>query len=344
MNQLRIASLAAAAALGGCILAASAQAQTTLRFNNWLPPTHSILVGVINPWIEQVEEATEGRVQIELTDSSLGAPPRQFDIVVDGIVDVALGIVGYTPGRFKVMHLTDLPLISDSGTARSVATWRVYNEYLEPVGEFEDVVLMSVFASTPGSIMTSQKAITDLASYEGVKLRTGGGMMEDMNQALGGVNVSAPAGQIYELVSSGVADGALMGGEGYDSFQLKGLINYVTVVPGGLYSAGWYIIMNKDAWNGISPEDQEAIMSVSGEHLARLAGGVFDAAEAAGRKNWEADGVQVTVADEAFMEEVRALAQPLIDEWVAAANAEGIDGEAALKAYHEEVEKVESSN
>jgi TRAP-type C4-dicarboxylate transport system substrate-binding protein len=344
MNQLRIASLSAAAALGGCLLVASAQAQTMLRFNNWLPPTHSHLVGVINPWIEQVEEATGGRVQIELTDSSLGAPPRQFDLVAEGIVDVALGIVGYTPGRFKVMHITDLPLISDSGEARSVATWRVYNEHLKPVGEFDDVVLMSVYASTPGSILTRDDPITDIESYAGMKLRTGGGMMEDINQALGGVNVSAPAGQIYELVSSGVADGALMGGEGYDSFKLEGLINYATVVPGGLYSAGWYIIMNKDAWAKISPEDQEAIMSVSGEQLARLAGAAFDAAEEAGQANWEKDGVQVTVADEKFMEEVRARAQPLLDGWVAAANAEGVDGEAAFAMYREEVKKFEMEN
>jgi TRAP-type C4-dicarboxylate transport system substrate-binding protein len=332
MNPRTFASLAAATALGTGLLVATASAQTALRFNNWLPPNHSI----------QVDKATEGRVKIAMTDSSLGAPPRQFDIVEEGIVDVALGIVGYTPGRFKVMHISDLPLVSDSGTARSVAMWRVYEKHIKPADEFKGVELMSVFASTPGSIMTSEKPVRNLAEYNGVKLRTGGGMMEDMNQALGGVNVSAPAGQIYELVSTGVADGALMGGEGYNSFKLKGLIKYSTVVPGGLYSAGWYIIMNRDAWARISAADQKAIMEVSGEALAIMGGTVFDDAEKAGQEAWKTDGVQVTIADDAFMKEIRDRADVLLNGWVEAANAQGIDGKAALAMYNEEARKFDT--
>jgi TRAP-type C4-dicarboxylate transport system substrate-binding protein len=192
--------------------------------------------------------------------------------------------------------------------------------------------------------MTRDKPVSSVADMEGLKLRTGGGMMEDVSQALGAVNVSAPAGQLYELVSSGVADGAFMGGEGYDSFGLKGLINYVTLVPGGLYASGWYVIMNKDSWAKISPEDQAAIMEVSGEKLAILAGSQFDAAEEAGREHMKQDGVNFTVADEAFMSEIEERTKFLEDEWLAAAAAEGVDGQAALDMFKKEAKDYEMAN
>lgn len=334
MKQRLIALLAAA--LTGALMATAADAQTVLRLNNWLPPGHSQLVGVLQPWAKQVGEATKGRVKVVLTDTSLGAPQRQYDLAADGIADITLGIVGYTPGRFKLPPMVDLPLISESGEARAVALWRVHKKYFEKANEFKDVVLLGMYGSTPGSIMTTKQPVTDLASYAGKKFRTGGGLMEDVNQALGGVNVSVPAGQIYEVMSQGVADGALMGGEGYDSFKLKGLVKYFTTVPGGMYSAGWYIVMNKAAWAKLSKEDQDAILSVSGENIARLGGGTFDKAEAAGRKNMAADGVTITVANDAFLKAITEKTAFLRQKWIADAKALGVDGEAALKMFENE--------
>ncbi|MGH6926157.1 MAG: TRAP transporter substrate-binding protein [Propylenella sp.] len=341
MKQRILVSLAVASALAGGLFAGTANAETVLRWNNWLPPGHSQLVGVMTPWFKQVEEATKGSVKIVPTDSSLGAPPRQYDLAIDGVADVVLGISGYTPGRFKLVPIAELPLLSESGEARGVALWRVYKKYFEQANEFSDVVLLGLYSGTPGSIMTGKKPVATLADYNGLKMRVGGGMMNEVNQALGGVNVAVPAGQIYELLSQGVADGTLMGGEGYDSFKLTKVVNYVTTVPGGMYGSVWYIAMNKAAFEKLSKEEQDAIMSVSGESIASLGGGVFDAAEKVGREHMKADGVQFTVADEAFIGAIRDSTKFLTDQWLADAQTLGVDGPAALAMYQEETKKLD---
>ncbi|MGE3148206.1 MAG: TRAP transporter substrate-binding protein [Pseudorhodoplanes sp.] len=318
----------------------ASRAETVLRMNNWLPPGHSQLVGVLQPWAKSVGEATRGRVKVVLTDTSLGAPPRQYDLAVDGIADVTLAIGDYTPGRFKLTPVGDLPLISEFSEPRAVATWRTYKKFFEKADEFKGVQLMGIYHSAPGSILTTREPVTDLASYKGKKMRVGGGVMDEVNVALGGVSVSAPANSMYQILQQGVADGALIGGEGYNSFKLSGLIKYATRVPGGMYASDWYIVMNKATWNKLPKEDQDAIMSVSGEAIARLGGGTFDKAEAVGRDQWIKDGMKVIVASPEFQKTIFDKTAFIKDQWVKQAAAMGIDGAAAL-AYEIEQAKAE---
>lgn len=338
MSLRTIRATAAAVVFASAALAASPSlAQTILRMNNWLPPGHSQFEQVMKPWVESVKEATGGRVEIQFTDASLGAPPRQFDLAVDGIADVVISIGGYTPGRFPLLEIAELPFISENAEATSIALWNLHNELFAEKGEFRDVELLGLYSQGSVLPMTTARAgaITDLASWAGKKLRVGGGIVTDINSSLGGVNVSAPANEVYEMLSTGIADGTLLPPEAYPSFNLSGTIAHLTEIPGGFASSAWFVAMNKDAWARISPEDQEAIRNVSGEALARLGGGVFDAVNAAGTEKMKADGVQIHTLDDASLAEVKDRLAYLEEKWIAAAQAKGIDGVAALKTLRD---------
>src|SRR4030095_14012089 len=79
-----------------------------------------------------------------------------------------------------------------------------------------------------------------------------------------------PAPESYELLSSGVADGTFFPSESIVSFKLATVVKDATFFPGGFYSSSFGFFMNEDKWNKLSKQDQDAIMSVSGEALARL--------------------------------------------------------------------------
>jgi TRAP-type C4-dicarboxylate transport system substrate-binding protein len=77
-----------AGAAGLALVASAAGAQTTtLRYNNWIPATHFIIADGFVKYFEDIAKATEGRVKVELTAQSLGAPPRQMQLAVDGIAE-----------------------------------------------------------------------------------------------------------------------------------------------------------------------------------------------------------------------------------------------------------------
>src|SRR5688572_14535856 len=100
-----VAALFAAAAL---MASAPADAQTTWRFSNWVPPTHPLSTEVFFKWGKMVEEATQGRVKVQFIPA-LGAPPSHFDLVKDGVADVAMSVNSYTADRFVLSDGVELP-------------------------------------------------------------------------------------------------------------------------------------------------------------------------------------------------------------------------------------------
>ena len=86
------------------------------------------------------------------------------------------------------------------------------------------------------------------------------------------------------------------------SFKLGSVIKYATLFPGGFYSSAFGFFMNEDKWNKLSKEDQDAIMSVSGEALARLAGKAWDEADAAGIAEMKKIGIKIDEASPALIQ------------------------------------------
>lgn len=342
MSQWRWMSLiVAAAALAGT--GDKANAQTTLKYNNWLPPMHNQLVLAIRPWIAEVEKATNGRVKIEMPPASLGAPVRQYDLAFEGVADIVAAVHGYTPGRFKLPGIAELPFAGDTSMQRSVAYWRVHEKFFAKANEHKGVVVLGVFAHGPGSIM-SREPITTTDGFKGRKMRVGGGIIDKINPALGGVNVAAPATEVHDILSKGVADGVFFPSEAFKVFKLDGSVKAQTIVPGGLYSSAWTVVMNKAAFDKLSPEDQKALMSVSGEHLVRIHAKAWDQADKEGIEAMEKAGVKRVNADEKFLADIKAKTAFLEDEFLKDAKSLGVDGAGALKMYREELAKLKATN
>lgn len=323
-----------------CVFAVSAPAaaQTVLRVNQWLPPNHMQLERVIRPWAAQVEAESGGRLAIRFTDASLGAPARQYDLAVDGIADVTFGVLGYTPGRFKLAGIAELPFVGEKAEDLSIALWKVHEAHFAKVDEYRDVRMLGIYANSTGHVMSTAAAgpVTSLAAYQGKKFRVGGGIVQQVNEALGGVNVAVAANETYELLSQGVVDGTLLPYEAYPSFNLTGVLKYSTRVPGGFYSSVWFLAMNRDKFDSLSSEDQEVLLRVSGENLARLAGVASDQADLDARAKMEADGVQFLTVDEAGVAAMRERLKKVEDQWIATAASLGVDGAAALAMMRSE--------
>ena len=98
--------------------------------------------------------------------------------------------------------------------------------------------------------------------------------------------------------------------------------------------------MNEDRWNKLSKQDQDAIMSVSGEPFALLAGKAWDATDAAALEEMKRVGTQVSEASPELVKGVQERAQAINDKWVKDATAKGIDGAKVLAEFREEVKRV----
>jgi len=327
-------------ASSGSLLAAPrlAMAQANLTVSSWVPPSHHITV-YMRSWADEVEKATDGRVKFQMLGKHPSAPQGTLDAVRDGLMDLSFVTASYTPARHTLTAMPELPGFGATAEANSVAYSRVYWKRFHQAGEYKGVKFLGVFTHGPGQMLTKKKVDT-IADLQGLKIRTGGGIAEAVARAIGASPFVKPAGESYELLSSGIADGTFFPIEAVVSFKLEKVIGQATLFPGGLYSSSFGVFMNEAKWNAISKRDQDAIDALAGERIARAAGKSWDEADRKGFEALRAAGVPVVNASPELADEVRKRSEPLVQDWVGKANAKGVDGAAALAEFRDELKKI----
>lgn len=314
-------------------VSAAASAQVTLTTSSWVPLDHALTVSQIG-WCDDVAKATSSRVKCNLLAKPVAPPGKTFDAIRDGLADVAFDVHGYSPGRFKMTEMVEFPFMGDSAEATSVAYEKIFQKYLAKFNEHKGLKVLAVFTHGPGLVLNTKHPVAKLSDFDGLKIRVGGGIVNEIGKVMG-VNVTLkPAPQSYELLSSGVMDGVFFPAESVASFKLEKLIKYETKFPGGLYNTSFAIVMNPDAWAKISKEDQEAITKLSNVALAQRIGRNWDAADRHGTAVMQANNVEVVNASKAFIDEVKAKTSKLEDKWMSEAKAKGLkDPAEVLKEY-----------
>ena len=211
MSRLASPSFVGAAILGSVVLAVTPQpaaAQTTtLTMSSWVSPSHLLTKDVLAVWGQQVEKATNGRVKLQMLPKHPSAPPGTFDAVRDDLVDVSYVTASYTPARHVLPLVAELPGGGATSVINSLAYSRIHWKYLQQAGEYKGVKLLGVFTHGPGQMFNTKRPIIKVEDLAGMKVRTGGGIAEEMARALGASAFVKPAPESYELLSSGVADG-----------------------------------------------------------------------------------------------------------------------------------------
>lgn len=334
---MRIRNVVLGALASMPLMAASAAAQVTLNVNTWVPPTHLLVADVAMPFCKDVETATSGRVRCNLLAKSVVAAPQTLDAVKDGLADLSFIVHGYTPGRFALTDGIELPFMGDTAEAMSVAYHRVYEKMLAKHDEHKGVIVLSVFTHGPGQIYNTKHAVTSLKDLEGLKIRVGGGIVNDVAKALGAVAMLKPAPESYELLSQGVADGLFFPKESPVSFKLVPLIKHITYVPGGLYTTSFAHILNPAKCAQISDADKAAITKLSGETLARRTGKAWDAADQRGEKAVREANIPVVTASAQLVQEIKTKTQGLEQAFIDKAKTKGVDGAAVLAAFRAEI-------
>jgi TRAP-type C4-dicarboxylate transport system substrate-binding protein len=325
--------------IAGALAVLPARADVVLAVSSWLPPAHALSTTQAT-WCADVAKATAGRVKCNILPKAVAAPPATFDAIRDGLADVSYGVDGYTPGRFVLTPLPELPFGTTTAEATSVAYQHAYDRHLAKFGEHKGVKVLAVFTHGPGGIYNTKRAIQSLADMQGLKFRVGGGLVNEIGKALAISVTLKPAPETYELLSTGVMDGTLFTAESIEVFKLDKLVKHRTDVPGGLYNTSFFFAINEDTWARIPKADQDIIEKLSGEALARNFGRAWDRTDKSAIAAMQTAGVKVVQASKPFVDEIRTKTAPLEQKWIASAKAKGLaNPDQVLKEFRAEAAK-----
>lgn len=324
--RISIHKLAAAIALAGAFVASTpAMAQNTvIKYSNWLPPGQAMRVEVVEPWIAEVEKATQGRVKIDTAPKVVGTVPAQFDVARDGQADLVIFIPGYTPNRFDLLEVLQLPFVSDNPEVLAPLADRFYRKHLASYNEFKGVHPLSVYVVSPGQVFNSKRPLRSVSDFKGLKMRSPQTSATQALTLLGAVPISKPVSETYELLSSGVIDGTFMPPESIPAFKLTELVPYATIVPGAIYNTVLVLGINEEKWKSLRAEDREAITRISGDVFARNIGRAYAKGDKGAFDIMRKAGKPAEVFPAPALAELKKVLLPIETDWMAKAKKKGM--------------------
>jgi TRAP-type C4-dicarboxylate transport system substrate-binding protein len=272
LTPTRVAILAFAVA-GSVAAGLPAAAQTTIRVASFTPEGAVGVRFVMAPWMEAVQEELGDRVNmIPFWGGALGSNPfDQFDLVRNGVVDVAWVLSGYTPGQFPQINATELPFGVASGEEASVVGWRLIEAGL--VDGLEDVHVLTFW--TPDITNIHLRApVEGLEDLRNTALRTAGATQAMFVEMIGAAPQVLGSVEANEAMQRGTIDGQLQGWTGMQTFGGFAVSDVTYRVPLG--ASPFFMFMNKELWDSLDADVQEVMMRHGGEALARSGGRAYD--------------------------------------------------------------------
>ncbi len=329
----RVWSTAVVVLLALALAAPAASAQDIkLKLSHFVPPAHNHHANVLVPWAEEIKKKTNGKVEITIfPGASLCKPPQQYDCAKSGIADLAWGVTGWTPGRFPLTSVIELPFMHRTAATGSQMLADLWDKHLKK--EYGDVHVLYLHTHPAGHVHTHTKPIRSLADFKGLKIRTPTATVGDLLDMLGATKVGMPATEIYQNMQQKVVDGFGMPFEALPPFRLHEVSKFHTEV--GMYTTSFALFMNKAKYESLPPDVRRVFdETTSPKQSWRAVGESWDKAEVHGRKVVaEKNEIYVVPKDERrkWREGVRALD----DKWATEVEKKGLPGRAILKDARE---------
>jgi TRAP-type C4-dicarboxylate transport system substrate-binding protein len=274
--------------------------------------------------VKQVEAATNGRVKINIYPSqTLSKGKDNWNAVKAGIADIGWCFHGYWPGMTSLADVISLPALPFTSAEKgSAVLWKLYKKFPSIQRQFQDNHVLLLYTSNPYILITTKRQVKTLEDLKGLKIRMTGGPPTEQMKSLGGVPMMIPMPGNYIALQKGVTDGMGAPWEAILGFRLYEVVKYYTEVP---FPAVYFsIAFNKNKWNSLPRDIQDAIMSVSGLKGSKFWGrNFFDTAKDG---VFQKTGVEInfySLTPEERAKWLKIGGKPIWNQWVKSMKSKG---------------------
>jgi TRAP-type transport system periplasmic protein len=306
---------------------------TTLKVSHYLPPNHTFQRELVR-WGDSLTERSQGRLKLAIFPASqLGPVNRQLDLVRNGVVDIAVGLHGATPGRFPMTDLVSLPYTAPRAGSNSASGSRRLTE-LAPrylAAEHPGMKILWMAVTNPLLFHTTKRPIAKLDDFKGLRVRYAGEQFAQIIPLLGATPLAVPPAETADSLSKGIIDAATFPYEACQSFDLGTTLKY-SLEP-GVSSATFAVAMNPSKFASLAPDLQALIDQTTGAAMAEQFGAAFDVSEKLGRDYMLSKGIQISQLPDSELARAKEILAPLKDKALASLEKAGKPAKAFVEAY-----------
>ncbi len=293
-------------------------------------------------YADAVNQKSGGKLFITVYPSeTLGKAADGYQMVLNGIADMAWTPVVYMPGQFPLTDLYNLPMhgvTSAPHGARAAAEWVKTNPAVQK--EWSDVKVLAAFATAAQTPGIAKKKVTKLEDMAGLKMMVAGGAgPSGYMKAIGANPVAIPVPELYESLSKGVVEGFLTTWQSINANRLYEVTKYVLDMP--VYNGFSSLSMNKKKWESLPPDLQQILVDPGLKpSVGEFFSAAFDSGEPAAREALAKAGGEVIKFSPEEIARWQAAAKPVWETWMESVKGKGFDPAKELAAYQEIVKKT----
>ena len=302
-----------------------------LKFAQPFSPKHTMQTKVFEPWAKKISKMTNGKVKVTFfSGGALGKTPDHYALAEKGIADIIYVLQDYTPGRFPMTSVFELPFIGTSAQKTSVAMWKVYEQFPEFQKEYGKVKVLALFCHDPGGFNTVKTPVRTIEDFKGLKFRTASTPVTEALKLFDAVPVNMPVTDVYTALERGVVDGTVLPWEGNFIFKLAELLKYGTEAD--FYTMTMMVVMNKRKYDSLPDDVKKVIDETTGLVMSEEAGRVYDEVRPVMKKLCEKKGMEAIQMAPGEIDRLKKICLPLRAEWVEQMEKRGLPGKAVLDA------------
>lgn len=308
-----------------------------LKMSTWHPVGFVQDKAVLEPWMAEVEKKSGGRIKFEFyTSEQLGKSGEHYNMLVNGIADVAQFNPVWTAGMFPLTSVSDLPLAGPkTGAGFSEALWKLYK--LDLTKEYDKIHVISMSTTSPHHLNMAKKPIRTLADIKGLRIRTTGGGTGKAAELLGATSMTIVATEVYTSMQKGMFDGFFMAHAGLLGYKLEELMKYSTVI--GVTAIPLGVGINKATYAKL-PADLQKLLDETSEPMSRAFGQAYDDDDVKAKGIFNQRGIEVINLAPEEMQKAKDAVKPLWDDWAKQMEAKGLPGTKVMADWKKIVTEV----
>lgn len=257
---MKLSKLLLSICLGVSLVSAPAVARE-LKLASGVLPTHTNHVGY-EAFAKALKEKAPD-LSVRILPLSFLNSTQTYAGIRDGVVDLGFVLAPLLPSDFPEAQLPiNLAMLGSSGFAMAGAMTEYLLTCQECIAEklkMNHVYLGSV-AAGPYWILSSRK-IASLDELKGKKLRSGAAPWGRWAQEVGAVSMSITPNEIFEAMSQGTLDGAILPISELTNLRLIDIAKHVTTdAPMGTYHGMEILNMNRGTWRSLTEQQRRAVL------------------------------------------------------------------------------------
>lgn len=320
--------------------------EVTLKIADSLPADHIITQNTTDVFMQRVKEELGDRVAFEHYPAQQLAKAKDIlSITQAGIADIGYIVPSYVSEKMPLGGVVELPGEISSSCEGSLA----FRNLVQPGGMLDELeiqpngirVLYNVALSPYQAIFSKRAGVESLGDFEGMKMRSNPGAMELSLQSVGAAPVRMTPPEIFDAMTKGTIDGALLPFTSTFSYGLDQIVGSATE-NANFGTVGITYSISEAKWNSL-PEDIQDVLTRVGQEVTESACSAFDEAEKELAAELSEKGATVFRLSDEETAELSASFENVAQDWAETLDSRGKKGSDTLSAFREQVEKLRAA-